>query len=434
VSKSAVVVGAGLSGLAAAYRLQAAGLAVTVLERSDRIGGMARTERHQDYVVDTGCDLLNRSFVRYLALADELGLEVVPASQVVDFLREGRPVEVDRSRLLSLPHNPVLSLRGKWALARGYLRLRHELAALDPYALTNHAAEDDGNAHELCRRYFDDEVTEWVIDPVLRAFAGTGTRHASGLSVLGALAVGTKEMVAVTGGMAALPQALAQRLDVRCGASVAAIDDRRDGVVISYRDARGHHELPADACIVAVSYHDALGMWPALAAAAPEFARRVKSVPLVSVSLGYGAPSPTRAYSVLVPSRESADALLIMMQQNKAADRAPPGTTLATLYVEAVAAARFLERSDDEIVGWAAELLESYYPALTGRRELQLVTRWPHTGYWPFPGYWQGIARMRRELPQRNVHATSTLFGSGGVERAVLGGERAARRLLEGSV
>jgi len=37
---------------------------------------------------------------------------------------------------------------------------------------------------------------------------------------------------------------------------------------------------------------------------------------------------------------------------------------------------------------------------------------------------------MRARLPKGGVHVTSTLFGSGGVERAVLGGERAAGRLL----
>jgi len=427
---SAVVVGGGLSGLAAAYRLQAAGTSVTVLERADGVGGMARTERHGDYLVDTGCDLLNRSFERYLALAGELGLEVVAASQVVDFLRGGRPVEVDRRRPLSLPRNAVLSARGKRTLARGYLRLRRKIAGIDPYALTSQANLDVGTAQELCLRYFDDEVTEWIIDPILRAFAGTGTRHASGLSVLGALAVGTKEMVAVSGGMAALPRALAERLDVRCGATVARIEDRPDGVAVAYRDENGEHEIHTDACVLAVSYHDALDMWPGLASTAPELAQRLKPVPLLSISLGYDAPPPTRAYSVLVPSRESAEALLIMVQSNKAPDRAPNGKTLVTVFTEALASARFFERSDDEIATWAADLLASYYPDLAGERELGLVTRWPNTGYWPFPGYWQAITMLRQALPPGNIHPTSTLFGSGGVERAVLGGQRAASRLL----
>lgn len=54
----------------------------------------------------------------------------------------------------------------------------------------------------------------------------------------------------------------------------------------------------------------------------------------------------------------------------------------------------------------------------------------PHTGYWPSPGYWRGISDMGARLPKGNIHVTSTLFGSGGMERAVLGGERAADRVV----
>jgi protoporphyrinogen oxidase len=150
----------------------------------------------------------------------------------------------------------------------------------------------------------------------------------------------------------------------------------------------------------------------------------------MSISLGYAAPSPTPAYSVLVPSNESDEALLVMMQQNKAPDRAPKGKTLVTVFTEAAVTAAMMQRSDSELVDWAAAFIESYYPSLRGHRDLGGVARWPHTGYWPSPGYWKGISDMRARLPKRGVHVTSTLFGSGGIERAVLGGERAASRVL----
>lgn len=85
----------------------------------------------------------------------------------------------------------------------------------------------------------------------------------------------------------------------------------------------------------------------------------------------------------------------------------------------------------DEIVAWAAENLEGVYPELGGNRDFGIVTRWPHTGYWPKSGYWQDVAALRKALPRRRVHVTSTLFVSGGVERAVLGGERTAARILK---
>jgi protoporphyrinogen/coproporphyrinogen III oxidase len=432
MADSAIVVGAGLSGLAAAYRLQQAGLDVTVLEASDRAGGLARTEQRDGYLIDTGPDLINASFVRYLTLARDVGLgdKFVSCSQVIDVLRDGRAVTVDRRRPLSLVSNPVLSLRGKLALAQGYLRLRPQIRGLDPYALTGHAAADHGTAYDLCARYFNDEVTEQLVDPIVRGFAGTGARNASGLSVLAAFAVGTKKMIAIEGGMAGVPEALARRLDVRCGAQALSVDDVADAVTVGYRHNGATAELTADTCVLAVPYHAAISIWPALREAGGEFGCSLKDLPLMSISLGYAAPSPTPAYSVLVPSNESPEALLVMMQQNKAPDRAPDGKTLVTVFTEAAVTAQMMQRSDSELVDWAARFIESYYPSLKGHRELCTVARWPHTGYWPSPGYWRGISDTRARLPKLGVHVTSTLFGSGGMERAVLGGERAASRVL----
>ncbi len=51
---SVVVIGGGLAGLACAYELSAAGIPVTVLEKSDHVGGMASSMRVGDWTVDHG--------------------------------------------------------------------------------------------------------------------------------------------------------------------------------------------------------------------------------------------------------------------------------------------------------------------------------------------------------------------------------------------
>ncbi|NEW51877.1 phytoene desaturase [Nocardia cyriacigeorgica] len=58
VTDSVVVVGAGLSGLAAALYLAGAGRAVTVLERADHIGGRVGRYRFDDYEIDSGATVL----------------------------------------------------------------------------------------------------------------------------------------------------------------------------------------------------------------------------------------------------------------------------------------------------------------------------------------------------------------------------------------
>jgi phytoene dehydrogenase-like protein len=64
MNQRVVVVGAGLSGLTAAYRSRQAGCQVTVLERESFPGGRVRTEQHGPYLVDTGPDAMTESYVR----------------------------------------------------------------------------------------------------------------------------------------------------------------------------------------------------------------------------------------------------------------------------------------------------------------------------------------------------------------------------------
>src|ERR1700760_3293110 len=61
-SADVVVVGAGLSGLAAARRLHAAGLDVIVTEAGDRVGGRGRTDEVDGLLLDHGFQQFNRAY------------------------------------------------------------------------------------------------------------------------------------------------------------------------------------------------------------------------------------------------------------------------------------------------------------------------------------------------------------------------------------
>jgi hypothetical protein len=75
VSKSVVVVGAGLAGLTCAIYLQRSGVNVTLLESSDRAGGRVKTDSVNGFLFDQGFQVINPSYSEIKRLNALSGLE-----------------------------------------------------------------------------------------------------------------------------------------------------------------------------------------------------------------------------------------------------------------------------------------------------------------------------------------------------------------------
>ncbi|MFD9286866.1 NAD(P)/FAD-dependent oxidoreductase [Streptomyces sp. NPDC060030] len=74
----AVVVGAGLAGLACALDLSGAGLRVELLEASDGVGGRMRTDRRDGFLLDRGFQVFNTSYPQVKKRLDLRALRLRP--------------------------------------------------------------------------------------------------------------------------------------------------------------------------------------------------------------------------------------------------------------------------------------------------------------------------------------------------------------------
>jgi oxygen-dependent protoporphyrinogen oxidase len=126
-----VIVGAGISGLSLAYRLQQLrpDADVIVLEAADRVGGTVRTDRRDGFAVECGPNGFLDSKSTTVELCRDIGVNdrLIAASETS---RKHRYLFLD-GRLQALPaglgaflRSPLLSLRGKLALLAEPLRWR----------------------------------------------------------------------------------------------------------------------------------------------------------------------------------------------------------------------------------------------------------------------------------------------------------------------
>jgi oxygen-dependent protoporphyrinogen oxidase len=173
--KHVVVVGGGISGLVAAYRLRQQDVRVTVLEQSDQLGGKLRTVDLDGVPTDVGAEAFVVRDPAAADLAAALGLDVVhPERASATIHAGGTTVPLPKRTFLGVPAGPdavrdVLS-------ADGVARVAAE-SSLPPLRL---APDEDVSVGELLTDRMGREVVDHLVEPLL---AGVYAGRADGLGL-----------------------------------------------------------------------------------------------------------------------------------------------------------------------------------------------------------------------------------------------------------
>jgi protoporphyrinogen/coproporphyrinogen III oxidase len=433
------IVGAGVAGLSAAYRLQRAGARVTVLEEQEHLGGRAWTDRIDGSRVDAGAQLLGSMYRSFLALVRELGLggDLVRAPGRDALWRDGRAHEVVYGSVTSMLAAGGLSFRTKMRLGTTYVPfLNRHSGALDLAApeRASFAGLDGESIAAWGEREMDREFVEYLVEPQLAAYYGAAAERTSAgfYHILGSHGMDVS-LYALRGGIGRVCETLGDRLregggEVRTGARVERVEPDEGGV----RVLAGEGEERFDAVVVAVPAPRALEILATPHAPLRNWLREVRYGPMLTLALVLDRPLGVRYFGLSFPRRrEGRIVSALCVQENKGAGLVPAGGGLLVAYAAPEHAGALLELEPRAVLDRMLADLRRPFPGLEARVTRARVYRWPNGNPVFYPGYLGRLAAFRGggiEGDSRVVLAGDYLY-SPTVEGAVTSAAAAVERL-----
>jgi oxygen-dependent protoporphyrinogen oxidase len=457
------VIGGGISGLAAAFRLSelAPNQPVTVYEASSRLGGVLRTEREQGYLLEGSADSFITNPSEALELCRRLGLEdqLLPTNAELrgaEIVRNGKLFRVPEGFMLMAPHDawqvwrsPILSWPGK-------LRLLSE-------CLLRRRSSDlaDESLKSFVTRRLGREAFERLVQPLV---GGIYTADAEKLSMAAALprfwkmeqqfgglmrAVWKTRKRATNGeagsgaryslfvtlrdGMGQLVNSLASRIgeeNLQRNTPVQSIDRSETGWRLHFPDGSTTEHA---AVIVAVSAYQAAAMLRGLDASLADELNGIPYAGAVLALAGYRLEQiarPPRSFGFVVPAAERRDILAASFSSLKFPGRAPEGRLLIRVFLGGAMRPDQLALDDAAVSTIVRRELGELIGA-TGEPELFQVHRWERA----MPQYHVGhLDRIERIAEHLQNHPSLALAGNAytgvGIPQSVASGTTAAEKVL----
>ncbi len=412
-----VVVGAGISGLSAAFYLAQFGHSVLAIERQVRAGGKAQSERIDGFLMEHGPS----------AIAALSTSQAIPQNLAIehDRVELGPDVRhrylVARGRLHGIATHPAAFLTNNYLSLKGRLRLLAETL------IPCRADQVDETVAAFCRRRFGDEFTDRVIDPLVGGmFAGTTAALSMGStfphlvaierkhgSILRGIILGrsqgrripARRLFSWRNGIATLPNALAAKLGscVRVGVAVRKIRVQRRGFVV---DTAGSGTIRADSVVIATQPHVAAELLRDLDLDAADAAARIAAPPLAVVFLGYARSQighPLDGIGFLAPSSERRLVNGAIFCSTMFPGRAPEGFVSLAAYIGGDRAPGLARLPADELI----EITHREFVELLGAKGKPVVARVRHwtrglpqyqVGHQSLMAILNGVTERRRGL------------------------------------
>ena len=346
-----VIIGGGISGLAAAHRLGEQGVQVTLLEASHRLGGTIQTDERDGFLLERGPDSFISEKPQAVELAKRLGLESRLVQTNEQFrrsfiVRDGRLRPVPEgfqlmapSRLWPFITSDIFSVAGKARMAADLLLPRKSTNGTNDESLASFVRRRlgvealDRMAQPMVGGIYTADPETLSLRATLPRFLEMEREHRS--LILAMLRQGRAQKVGTSGaryslflsfdrGMQVLVDALAQQLKADIRLNTRAVELKPGWTVVTSEG----EEIKADKiCVALPAYLAATLLQGRLA----EKLRQIKYASTATINFAYRRSAithPLNGFGFVVPFIEKRSLIACTFSNVKFSGRAPEGHVL----------------------------------------------------------------------------------------------------------
>ncbi len=461
MANNPIIIGAGISGLSAAYYLTKGGSKATLLESRLRMGGVIQTDKVEGCTLEGGPDSFLSAKPAALELIRELGLsdQVIGSNdhvRVTFVRRHGQLVPLPDGLMMMVPTKimPLVTtpLLGWWTKLRmGMELLRRPRGKAEDQSVSDFISAHYGRetvdylAEPLLSGVYGGDPAALSIDSVLPRFADLANKYGS--LTRGVLAERAK---AATHRASATPPPLFTTLKGGLGQMVDAVGvairgkaqmwqtrvERVERKGSEFRVKMNQDWVNTDSLVVACEAHSAAKILAPVDARLAELLGAIAYSSSMTVALGFDAAdfaTPPVGFGFLVPRKERRRVMACTWVGTKFSYRVPEGKIVARCSLGGTADPRVLEESDESIIAAVTSELQEI-AGITARPRFTRVARWPQS----MAQYTVGHAKRLEEI-QARVAAIPGLYLAGnaytgiGIPDCIRMGKAAAEAILKSS-
>jgi oxygen-dependent protoporphyrinogen oxidase len=459
------IVGAGVTGLAAAHKLLELrpGWEVFVFDPRNRTGGVLHTVSTGGYLIEAAAD----NFVTQPGWAVDLSRRIGQPDLLSTSAGDARAFILKGNRLCPVPAGLRLMAPSQWGslLTTPLLSLKGKLrAALEPLIPRRASREDESLATFACRR-LGREALDYLVQPLV---AGIYAADPSKLSMraalpkfaemedqFGSLWRGARQegpaapgmarpsgpryglFAAPAGGMTDWIDGLTSKLAptiVRLETTVETIRPTEGGWSATLTSRGTAQQENFDGMILCVAAYAVGGL---ISAICPDAARELSQIEYAGtavISLGFRTEQfeqPPAGFGFVVPSQEGRRILAGSYSSRKYEGRAPNGCVLIRVFIGGALDPEGVNRAESDLASIAIDELRSIH-GIRGEPEVCKVFRWPRTMPQYHVGHLDRVARIEKHLaPFPGLKLAGSAYRGVGVPQCVHSGESAAQRMVD---